>query len=208
METSLEAKTRSLAAQVLQAPRSGRRRLVALAGPPASGKSTLADHLAKALCEEGCQTHVVPMDGFHLDNTLLMQRGLVDRKGAPQTFDIHGLLALVARLHNEKEIVFPQFDRTRDIAIAGASAIDPSCDTVIVEGNYLLYDAPGWRDLSLHWDLSITLNVDTDTLRARLIERWVGQGLSTDEATARAEKNDLPNATLVARHKLKADFAA
>ncbi|SIN77510.1 nucleoside/nucleotide kinase family protein [Vannielia litorea] len=195
-----------LAEAVAAAPRRGRRRLVALAGPPASGKSTLAEALCARLTEAGTPAQVVPMDGFHLHNPILVERGLLARKGAPETFDAAGFLHLVRRLSEEAEVAYPLFDRSRDIALAGAGILAPACDTVIVEGNYLLYDAPVWRDLRPLWDVAVSLDVPLATLRERLVARWLAHGLSEPEASARAEGNDLANAALVAGAMLPADL--
>lgn len=146
------------------------------------------------------------MDGFHLDNPILAERGLLDRKGAPQTFDAAGFRHLVARLHNEDDVYYPVFDRGRDIATAGAGLLDSGCDTVIIEGNYLLYDAPVWRDLLDLWDLSIRLDIPLATLKGRLVKRWRTYGASEEEATARMQRNDLPNAELVLASSLPADI--
>ncbi|SOH95147.1 fructokinase [Monaibacterium marinum] len=178
----------------------GRRRLIALAGAPASGKSTLADDLANAL---GGQ--VVPMDGFHLDNSILSVRNLLHRKGAPETFDASGILHLVQRLAQGAEVVHPTFDRHRDIAIAGSGVVGVDCTTVVIEGNYLLHDAPIWRELSALWDFSIRLDVPMAELRNRLVQRWLDHGLTERQAIARAEENDLPNARLMAAAELPAD---
>mgnify|MGYP001085387190 CR=1 FL=1 len=84
--------------RVLQTPRQGKRRVVAIAGAPASGKSTVAAQLVASLVAAGCATRLVPMDGFHLDNRILEARGALARKGAPETFDAGGLLRLVGEL--------------------------------------------------------------------------------------------------------------
>ncbi|SFJ70010.1 nucleoside triphosphate hydrolase [Celeribacter neptunius] len=191
--------------QISAAPKTGRRKLIALAGAPASGKSTLAEDLAQALRSRGERCEVVPMDGFHLDNRVLTAKGLLPRKGAPETFDVGGFLALVPRLRHEAEIYIPIFERARDIAIAGAVLIDESCDTLILEGNYLLFDQPRWRDLAPLWDLSIRLDVPEETLRDRLIQRWLDHGLTPEDAKTRAEGNDLRNAQAIAAHPLPAD---
>ncbi|MDE9451672.1 AAA family ATPase [Aliiroseovarius sp. Z3] len=191
---------------ILAAPRAGRRRLVALAGPPASGKSTLSSSLSDQLIAAGCKTQVVPMDGFHLDNRILTARGLLPRKGAPETFDIDGFKRLVDALPHSETAYFPLFDRDRDIAIAGAGHVSAGCDTVVIEGNYLLFDAPGWRDLHRCWDYSIRLDVPPDVLEKRLVERWLAHGLTLDQARARAADNDLRNANCVAQSSLKADI--
>lgn len=195
-----------LVRRVRETPIRARRRLVALAGPPASGKSTVAAQLTEALNSNGIPTQLVPMDGFHLDNRILQDRGQMAVKGAPQTFDAAGFLALVRRLRDEADVYYPEFDRVRDLSVAGAGHVNDTCQTVVIEGNYLLFDAPVWRDLAQYWDLSIALSVDIGILRERLIERWLSHGLTLAEATQRAEGNDLANAALIAKSGLPADL--
>lgn len=192
----------ALVERVRAVPRRHKRRLIALAGAPASGKSTLADHLAQAL-PEAC---VVPMDGFHLDNRILRDRQLLPRKGAPETFDVAGFSHLLNRLRREDGVVYPLFDRALDCAVAGAGHVDGSVDTVIVEGNYLLLDDPGWRHLRELWDFAIFLAVPEGILRARLEQRWRDHGFSETDARRKIETNDLPNALRTARHILTPDL--
>ena len=194
-----------LVARALALP-PGRRHLVALAGPPASGKSTRAVRLARSLSAAGRLSKVVPMDGFHLDNAILDARGLRARKGAPETFDLRGFTRLIDDLALGGEVVFPLFDRDRDLAVAGADVIPADCDLVVVEGNYLLLDAPGWRDLARKWSLSAFINTPPGVLRARLTDRWAEQGLDRETALAKVEGNDLPNAQLVSQRRLHADL--
>ena len=73
----------------------GQRLVIALAGPPASGKSTIAAILQRRL---GPASTILPMDGFHHDNDWLEARGLRHRKGAPDTFDVTALTHLLTRL--------------------------------------------------------------------------------------------------------------
>ena len=99
----------------------GRDRLiVAISGPPGSGKSTLADYLAKRLRPKST---VLPMDGFHLENGVLTQVGLLHRKGAPETFDAEGFVALVRSLRGVGNIAYPTFDRGADQTVPGGGAI-------------------------------------------------------------------------------------
>jgi len=188
--------------KILTAPYTGRRRLVALAGAPASGKSTVAESLAALLRQAGCRPQVVPMDGFHLDNRVLSARGLLDRKGAPDSFDAAGLAHLCHRLAREDEVFYPLFDRARDLSIAGAGYVAADCDTVIVEGNYLLFDTENWRGLAENWDVAIRLDVPTLELRRRLVNRWLNHGHTAQQALARAEDNDLKNAIMIERNRL------
>lgn len=198
--------TYALAELVLPRLPHGRRALVALAGAPGSGKSTLADRLASALTAAGRQAQVVPMDGFHLDNRVLDARGLRARKGAPETFDLAGLRHLAERLIAERHVVYPLFDRARDLAVAGAGEIPQACDTVVLEGNYLLFDQPGWRDLRPLWDVAIRLDVAEAELRRRLVQRWLDHGLPQRDAEARADGNDMVNARLLVENALPADL--
>lgn len=185
----------------LQVPFEGRRRMIALAGAPASGKSTMAQNLAE---RDG--TVVVPMDGFHLDNAVLEHRGLLARKGAPDTFDVVGFTRLLERMKAEEEVIFPQFDRALDKSIAGCGIVGPDTHTVIVEGNYLLLDHPDWVPLQRIWDATVRLVVPEDVLRQRLIDRWLGYGYSQADALAKVDGNDLMNVELVQSHSIAADF--
>ncbi len=183
-----------------------RRRLVALAGPPASGKSTFAETLVSDLRARGCPATLVPMDGFHLENPQLVEMGLLHRKGAPETFDLAGFADLVARLPEEEMVPVPVFDRTRDCTVPGAARISAGDRVVVIEGNYLLLDEPGWRDLVSHWDVSVWIDVPEATLKRRLVQRWLDHGLDADAAEARAEGNDMANARRIAAHRLPADI--
>ncbi len=90
------------------------RRLVAIAGAPGSGKSTLTDNLVTHLnvTRPGVAA-VLPMDGYHFDARVLVPRGLRSRKGAPETFDVVGLQHMLKRLRDddEEEVAVPVFDR-------------------------------------------------------------------------------------------------
>lgn len=193
----ITAQVTALAAAALPVRRSRPRVLVALAGAPGSGKSTLAEALARRLRLGHGAAEVVALDGFLLDNAVLDARGLLGRKGAPETLDAAGFIALVHRLRAGQEVVFPLFDRARDLALAGARVVPADCPFVILEGDYLLFDEPPWASLAPLWDVPAWLDVPLPELRARLIQRWLDHGLSRAAATRRAETNDLPNARRV-----------
>jgi len=186
--------------------RDGAQTLVAIAGPPGSGKSTLATQVARRLTEQRTPAIVVPMDGFHLDNAILEARGIKHLKGAPQTFDVAGLIRKIKALKDDNDVYFPRFDRAQDQSIAGAIAVDHTMPVVIIEGNYLMYDAPVWADLALLWDITIRLDVPLPDLRARLIQRWLSLNHSSTAATRRAEENDLPNVKDVIARALPCDL--
>jgi len=201
---TLTAHTNTLAERVLE--QDSDRLLVAITGAPGCGKSTLASELARRLNAQGRKSIVVPMDGFHLDNSILEARGLRPRKGAPETFDAPGFLRLIRALKTGDEVFAPSFDRTRDLAIAGSVAVPAAAKVVIVEGNYLMFDEAPWAELADLWDLSVRVNVPMPELRARLIHRWLSLNYSSAVATRRAEGNDIPNAQRVIDHALPCDI--
>lgn len=182
------------------------RRLVAIAGAPGSGKSTFVEALQAALAGR-VPAEVLPMDGFHFDDMVLNARGHRPRKGAPHTFDVDGFAAILGRLaaDNGRDVAVPVFDRSIEIARAGARIIGSAARLVLVEGNYLLLNDPDWAPLRRFFDLTVFLSVPEPVLEQRLHARWAGYGLTPDAITTKLEENDLPNARLVVRSSVPAD---
>lgn len=185
------------------------RLLVAIAGAPGSGKSTVAEQLADRLnaAEGPGFAAVLQMDGYHFDNALLDARGLRDRKGSPPTFDVDGLAGDLERLAaGDRTVVVPVFDRVLDLARAGAREIGPEVRVVLVEGNYLLLDDPPWDGLARWWGLTVFLDVPRPVLEERLIRRWLDHGRDRAAAEGWVRSNDLPNADTVIARSRPADW--
>ena len=200
------AQISALLERVLQSPRRHVRRVIAIAGPPASGKSTLAAGLVAALQQAGVTSQLVPMDGFHLDNLVLQERGLLARKGAPETFDAQGFVELLARVRRTPEVRYPTFDRQADCTRPERGLVSASTRIVLVEGNYLLLRTAPWAALEGLFDLTVSLEVARDELERRLIARWLKYGLPPEAARARALDNDMKNADFVAAHARSANI--
>lgn len=187
---------------------SGQGRVVlGIAGPPGSGKSSLAAELLQALDRRAPgEAALLPMDGFHLDNAVLEPRGLLARKGAPETFDFDGYRAALGRVRSGGSVAVPVFDRQLDLARAGAVVIGPEHRVVVSEGNYLLLDRDPWREVAEMFDVTLFLSVSEQELHSRLVQRWRDHGLSEASAVARAEGNDLANARLITRWRRPSDY--
>ena len=200
--------TGGLAALIAQRGARGRT-LTALAGPPGAGKSFLAAALAQKLnTADPGSAAVVPMDGFHLDDTVLEARGLRARKGAPETFDTGGLAAVLARLsaNTDAEIAIPLFDRRLEIARAGAAVIPQAVRHIIIEGNYLLLARAPWREMHGFFTTTVMVKVADDLLRRRLTARWDGAGLDAAAVRAKVDDNDLVNARCVMEESVEVEI--
>lgn len=184
-----------------------RRLLLGIAGPPGAGKSTLASELVDALGAEGISAVVVPMDGFHLAQRELERLGRADRKGAPDTFDVDGYLALLGRMRDGdgRTVYAPEFRREIEEPVAGALAVGPDVMVVVTEGNYLLHHAHGWDGVRALLDTVWYLDLPQQTRVDRLVARLERHGRSPADARAWALGPDERNARLVASSRARAD---
>lgn len=182
----------------------GGRRLLGLVGPPGAGKSTVAEALLERY---GAVAQVVPMDGFHLANAELARLGRAARKGASDTFDAAGYVALLKRLRTpapNETVYAPAFRREIEEPIAGAIAVPPDTRLVITEGNYLLLDEPPWAEVATLLDDCWYIDVDDALRRQRLVARHMRHGRDAPAAQAWVEHTDEPNARRIAATRARA----
>ena len=183
---------------------SGGRRLLGITGPPGGGKSTLASQIAE---EIGDGARLVRMDGFHLAQAELVRLGREDRKGAIDTFDAAGYVALLRRLRDASEDVVyaPEFRREIEEPIAGAVAVPRDVPLVITEGNYLLVDEGEWGAVRSLLDEAWFVTTSEETRLRWLIQRHIDYGKAPDAARAWALGSDQRNAQVVDATKARAD---
>jgi pantothenate kinase len=187
----------------------GERRIMAIAGPPASGKSTIASELHERLNDAAPGScALLPMDGFHYDDEVLAARGWLSRKGAPHTFDVGGYAAALRRLRDNEEetIAVPRFDRSIEIARAGAILVERDVRLIVTEGNYLLLGDDPWPSVRRSFDHSALIVSDLETLEARNRQRWLDMDRDEGFITAKLELNDMPNVRLVMERSIDPDW--
>jgi pantothenate kinase len=147
------------------------------------------------------------MDGFHLAEAELRRLGRHERKGAIDTFDADGFVALLRRLSEPGGVVYaPEFRREIEEPIAGAIPVPVDVSLVVTEGNYLLASQPPWDEVRVLLDEAWFLEVDEAVRLDRLTARHIAYGRPPAEARARARGTDQRNADLIAATRQRADL--
>ena len=185
----------------------GQRRLLGLTGAPGAGKSTVAEQLVNALGPDVAV--LVPMDGFHLANEVLIALGRRDRKGAHDTFDDGGYARLLATLRAQRAedpvVYAPRFRREIEEPIGSSIPVRPTTPLVVTEGNYLLLESGAWPAARACLDEVWFLAPDTGIRHDRLVRRHEAYGKSPEDAKRWALGSDERNAQLIESTSGRAD---
>lgn len=197
-----------LADRATRLVRDAHRVVLGVTGAPGAGKTTLAAALVQRLRTDGLAVAHVPMDGFHLADAALVERGILDRKGAIETFDAYGYLALLRRLRTEldHDVLAPDFERTLEQPIAGAITVRPQDRLVVTEGNYLLDDDGAWPAVREALDEVWFVDIDDDVRVGRLVRRHVRFGKPEPEAASWVAQVDEANARRIIARRNAADL--
>jgi pantothenate kinase len=186
-----------------------KRFVLGVVGCPGAGKSTLAQAVVASVNDQlkSDVAVVVPMDGYHLSNEVLVERGLLALKGVPESFDAEGFVQLLGKLSHKVQtnIYAPRFERSIESSIADGIVIRPDHKLCVVEGNYLLLPNPPWSEARECFDAVWFVDVELAVLKQRLQERHQNAGRTPLEAEEKVFSTDLPNAKLVEATKNLAD---
>lgn len=181
--------------------------IVAVAGSVAVGKSTVARLLRELMSRWSGTPRVelVTTDGFLYPNAELERRGIMDRKGFPESYDRRALVEfLVAVKSGEAEVRAPYYSHMRYDIIPDAQVTVRRPDVIIVEGLNVLAPAPNPHDIAVSelFDFSIYVDADHDHIAQWYVNRFLAlreaafsnpnsffkvfADISDDEAVARA----------------------
>ncbi|KAJ5280706.1 hypothetical protein N7478_006078 [Penicillium angulare] len=208
----------------------GVRYLVAIAGIPGSGKTTTAEAIVQHLNSDSqCRAALLSMDGFHLPRAALDQMPnsteAYTRRGAPWTFDVKRFVDFIHQLRiwadkmplaplstgswPSKDVIrAPTFDHETKDPVEGGVSITPDTSIIIIEGNYLLLDEPGWRDLASLVDYRVFMDTDLQEARERIAKRHVKAGIETtlEDGYRRVDSNDYLNGVSIQKSLLMPDM--
>jgi pantothenate kinase len=175
--------------------------LFGVVGKPGAGKSTVVESVKKRFL--GQEVAIIPMDGYHLSDEILISQGKRDRKGAPDTFDAARFTKLLqdVKVNSDSEIRFPIFHREIEASVEDEGVIPPEAKVVITEGYYLLSTEHGWVGVKELLDQSFYIVIDDEIRLQRLIDRHIRYGKSPEEAKAWSLGSDETNARFIATTK-------
>lgn len=221
----MRSEYRNLAESIYQHARehSKSRYLVAIAGVPGSGKTTMAEAVVQLLntnADPKVHAALLSMDGFHLSRATLDQlpnpTEAYTRRGAPWTFDVARFVQFVRRLREWSDetplatpysgkwtsrdvIRAPTFDHETKDPVENGISITPDVSIIVIEGNYLLLDQPGWRELAALVDYRVFVDTDLQEARERTAKRHVAAGIedTLEEGYRRVDSNDYLNGVLI-----------
>ncbi|MCU1431131.1 MAG: type pantothenate kinase [Actinotalea sp.] len=187
--------------------------VIGIAGSVAVGKSTTARVLQALLARwpETPSVELITTDGFLYPNSELARRGLMERKGFPESYDRRALLRFLSAIKaGRPEVRAPVYSHLSYDIVPGQHDVVRRPDVLIVEGLNVLQPArataAGGSSLAVSdfFDFSIYVDARTDDVRQWYVDRFLSlretafarptsyfrryASLTDDEAIARAEQ--------------------
>jgi len=150
--------------------------VIGVAGSVAVGKSTIARVLEALLARwpHHPRVELVTTDGFLYPNDVLEERGIMDRKGFPESYDRAALLDFVARAKaGEDHLEIPIYSHIRYNIVPGEKRMISRPDILIVEGLNVLQAGDSGAFVSDYFDFSIFVDADLDDIKTWYIERFL-----------------------------------
>ena len=155
--------------------------LIGIGGSVAVGKSTAARALRELLARwpHHPRVDLVTTDGFLYPTAVLEERGLMQRKGFPESYDVRSLLSFVHDLKAGKDrVTGPVYSHLVYDIVPGATILIEQPDIVIVEGLNVLQTGPAVDGqprvfVSDFFDFTIYVDAETEHVRSWYVERFL-----------------------------------
>jgi type I pantothenate kinase len=142
--------------------------LIGVAGAVAVGKTTIVRALAQGLQAPDRRVQVVSTDSFLLANAVLAERGLLMRKGFPESYDTDAMRAALQRLRAGQAANVRVYSHDVYDVVPDASETIAPTEMILVEGIVAL-QAPAGEYL----DLALYIDADEAIVRAWFVERFL-----------------------------------
>jgi type I pantothenate kinase len=151
--------------------------VIGVAGSVSVGKSTTARLLRLLLARwpQHPRVELVTTDGFLLPNAELARRGLMERKGFPESYDRRALLRFVTDVKaGRPEVAAPVYSHLTYDIVAGERAVTHRPDILLLEGLNVLQPAPPGAALAVSdfIDFSVYVDAAADDIRRWYVERF------------------------------------
>lgn len=152
--------------------------VIGVAGSVAVGKSTIA-RLLRELMSRWADTprvELVTTDGFLYPNAELERRGIMHRKGFPESYDRRALVKFLSEVKSgAEEVRAPFYSHMRYDIVPDAHVTVRRPDVVIVEGLNVLQPPPAPNDIAVSdlFDFSIYVDADTDDIESWFVDRFL-----------------------------------
>jgi type I pantothenate kinase len=150
--------------------------IIGVAGSVAVGKSTISRVLQALLARwpQHPKVDLVTTDGFLFPNSVLIERGLMERKGFPESYNRKALLDFVAMAKaGEEHLEVPLYSHIKYDIVEGETRFISRCDILIVEGLNVLQAGHTGAFVSDYFDFSIFVDAAAEDVREWYLERFL-----------------------------------
>lgn len=206
-----------LADYLIQKSAGHHRYIIGIAGPPGSGKSAFTLLMAAIINTKVGQEAAAPvgLDGWHFPNAYLDANtttrngkaiSLRRVKGAPETFDAPSALQFLRSARQGKTLHYPVYSREMHEPIPSGGYLSPEHRLVLMEGNYLLLNFPGWHEFHSLFDSTIFITAPREELILSLRARHIRGGKELEAVERHLAFSDLPNLDLILSQSSPADI--
>jgi type I pantothenate kinase len=151
--------------------------IIGVAGSVAAGKSTFARILQALLARwpDHPKVDLITTDGFLYPNVVLQERGIMNRKGFPESYDTRRLLRVLREIKSgQRDVQAPLYSHVVYDILDGEQVTIDQPDIVILEGLNVLQTAEGFTEfVSDYFDFSIYVDADEPDIEQWYVDRFL-----------------------------------